>query len=153
MIKENNRIIFRPHPISLQQRKDFVLKLKKKFVGKVFFELDVSNTLYLNEVDLLITDWSGFSIEFFLTTKKPTIFVNTPQKINNIRISDLDLVPLEKKIRSEIGEIIEIHSIDQVNIVIQKLLKKKYENNINKYIYDYSQNYKKSLNIIKNILN
>ena len=31
-------------------------------IGPVFHK----NLLYLNEVDLLITDWSGFSMEFFL---------------------------------------------------------------------------------------
>ena len=47
LIKENFRIIFRPHPISLDIKENFILKLKKEFFGKVFFELDVSNTLYL----------------------------------------------------------------------------------------------------------
>ena len=152
LIKENFRIIFRPHPISLDIKENFILKLKKEFIGKVFFELDVSNTLYLNDVDLLITDWSGFSIEFFLTTKKPTLFVDTPNKINNKNFSDIKLVPLEKKVRTEIGSIIKIDSIHKINIIINNLMKKKYIKIKDNYIYDYSQNYKKSLSIIKNIL-
>ena len=111
--------------------------MKKKFSNKVLFELDVSNTIYLNEIDLLITDWSGFSIEFFLTTKKPTLFIDTPPKINNKNFSELKLEPLEKKIRTEIGEVLDLGSISMIKSIIKKLLSKKFKPTSKQYIYNY----------------
>ena len=152
LIKEDLQIIFRPHPISLIQNKDIITNLKKNFNNKVFFELDVSNTIYLNEIDLLITDWSGFSIEFFLTTKKPTLFIDTPPKINNKNFSELKIEPLEKKIRTEIGEVLDLSSINIINSKINKLLSKKFKPKSKEYIYDYYKNLPETLKVISNIL-
>ena len=126
--------------------------MKKKFSNKVLFELDVSNTIYLNEIDLLITDWSGFSIEFFLTTKKPTLFIDTPPKINNKNFSELKLEPLEKKIRTEIGEVLDLGSISMIKSIIKKLLSKKFKPTSKQYIYNYYENLPKTLDVISNIL-
>ena len=126
--------------------------MKKNFNNKVFFELDVSNTIYLNEIDLLITDWSGFSIEFFLTTKKPTLFIDTPPKINNKNFSELKIEPLEKKIRTEIGEVLDLSSINIINSKINKLLSKKFKPKSKEYIYDYYKNLPETLKVISNIL-
>jgi YidC/Oxa1 family membrane protein insertase len=152
LIKADLQIIFRPHPISLIQNRDIIINMKKKFSNKVLFELDVSNTIYLNEIDLLITDWSGFSIEFFLTTKKPTLFIDTPPKINNKNFSELKLESLEKKIRTEIGEVLDLGSISMIKSIIKKLLSKKFKPTSKQYIYNYYENLPKTLDVISNIL-
>ena len=60
LVLKNHKIIYRPHPISLCENKNYILKMKKKFSDKIIFENDISKTNYLNYVDTLITDWSGF---------------------------------------------------------------------------------------------
>ena len=92
------------------------------------------------------------SIEFFLTTKKPTLFIDTPPKINNKNFSDLDIEPLEKKIRTEIGEILDLSSIKMINCKINKLLSKKFIPTSKKYLYSYTDNLSKTLDIISKIL-
>ena len=153
LVLMNHKIIYRPHPISLSENKNYILKMKNKFRDKIIFENDISKTNYLNYVDTLITDWSGFSLEFFFTTLKPTIFIDTPPKIKNKNFNDVKIEPIESVIRKKIGTIITIKDIQKINQKIELVSKRTYKLDSSEYIYDYSKNYKNIINEIKLILN
>ena len=101
LVLMNHKIIYRPHPISLSENKNYILKMKNKFRDKIIFENNISKTNYLNYVDTLITDWSGFSLEFFFTTLIPTIFIDTAPKIKNKNFKDVKIVTIESVIRKK----------------------------------------------------
>lgn len=73
-------------------------------------EIDINKNLnYLKDVTLLVTDWSGISLEYYHTTKNPTIFIDTKKKIRRKKTKkehELDLI--EEKIRNIIGTTIQI---------------------------------------------
>jgi len=153
LIKEKYKIIFRPHPETLKRRKILIDSLVEKYKDYICFELNIGNTQYINEVDILISDWSGFALEFFLISNKTTLFIDTPPKINNISFDELRLAPLEKTIRSKIGQVVPINEIYNLVEVIEKNVKNK-KNIINKsdFIYDYEQKFTSIMDIFTRIL-
>ena len=56
------------------------------------------------------------------------------------------------RIRTEIGKIVNLESLKNINKIIHKLLAKRYNHSSSKYIYDYSKNFKKSFKLISKIL-
>ena len=57
-----------------------------------------------------------------LFRSKPVLFIDTPQKINNPDRYQIDLVPLEDKIRSEIGEILPLSQLSLIPSKINQFL-------------------------------
>jgi len=150
LIKEKYKIIFRPHPISLERNKVLINNLVKKYKSYVFFELNIAETQYINEVDILISDWSGFALEFFLITNKLILFIDTPPKINNINFDALKLDSLEKVIRPNIGEVVSMNKISNLGEIILRTSKSKI--NKNNLIYDYEHKFMSVINIFKKII-
>ena len=69
-------------------------------------ELDIRNLNSFFLSDCMISDWSGVAIEYAFALEKPVLYVDIPKKINNHDYNDLEIIPLEEKIRSQIGAII-----------------------------------------------
>jgi YidC/Oxa1 family membrane protein insertase len=95
---------------------------------------------------LLITDWSGIALEFSLGLKKPTISINTPQKIRNAHYKEEIYQTYEKLIREKIGA---IHS-GPIDSKLLELIEKVLENRKSQ---DFKQNLEKELNRVYNIGN
>ena len=153
LLNLNLNISFRPHPRSILEKYNFLKKMERKYHNYINFQYDITSTKFLNTVDILISDWSGFAFEFYFTTKKKIIFIDTPQKIRNINFSRFNIIPLEQKLRPEIGTILPIEKIEEIGQVIKKLVI-----NVNKtfnkdqFIYDYKKNFTSIRSTIKNIL-
>ena len=101
----------------------------------------------------MISDWSGFALEFHLVTQKNIIFINTPPKVKNNQFEELSINPIEETIRSDIGKIISIDNIYDINRIIKEILKS--QNKIKekqKLIYDYYKNIDHVLNKLKTLL-
>ena len=69
---------------------------------ELIFETDFSSNRSIWESDLLITDWSGISVEFSYTTERPCVFVNTKIKCLNPEWEKLGITPLEIALRDKI---------------------------------------------------
>lgn len=138
--EENYNIIVRPHPQEVKHRKEKFEKLKEKYKGNnnIYFETDFSGNSSVMDADILITDWSGISYEYSFTTKKPVLFINTPMKIMNPNYEDIDVEPFNIWTRDVIGKQVEVNDLDNVNKVINELLKNKnkYKENIENLLDD-----------------
>lgn len=101
----NYDVILRSHPEYEKRRKkefDTIRKLLKSFPQMKIDTLpDVTERLKVT--DILITDRSGIALEYAFGTKRPVLFVDTALKINNPDYEELQIEPLENRIRNEIG--------------------------------------------------
>lgn len=101
------RVVVRPHPEYKKRyraRLDALVNRWKDYQGgDLMFETDFSGNDTIYGSDAVITDWSGTAYEFSLVTLKPSIFINTPPKINNPDYGKIGIEPLEFSLRSQVG--------------------------------------------------
>ena len=101
-------VVVRPHPEYVKRypnRLEEVLSRYKDYNGgDLTFELDFSSSESIYNSDVLITDWSAAAYEFSYVTLKPSVFIDTPMKVNNPEYEKIGIEPLEIKLRSEIGK-------------------------------------------------
>ena len=117
-------VILRPHPRAIKKSNKVIQKIEKEFKDYSNFklEIDIRNTESLFLCDCMISDWSGVAIEYAFAFEKPVLFIDTPQKINNPECHQIGLVPLEEKIRSEIGEILSLSELSLIPSKINQFL-------------------------------
>jgi len=101
-----------------------IQKIEKEFKDNLNFKLetDIRNTESFFLCDCMISDWSGVAIEYAFAFEKPILYVDTPQKINNPECDQINLVPLEEKIRSQIGEVISLSELSLIPSKINQFL-------------------------------
>ena len=111
-------VILRPHPMTIKKSNKIIQKIKKEFKDNLNFKLetDIRNMESWFLCDCMISDLSGAAIEYAFTFEKPILYVITPEKI--VQEIEIGLVPLEEKIRTEIGEII---SLSQLSLIPSKI--------------------------------
>ena len=97
--------------------------MQQKFQKNIHFKLELdirnSNSFFLS--DCMISDWSGVAIEYAFALEKPVLYVDMPKKINNHDYNDLEIIPLEEKIRSQIGAIISPLELSNLSSEIENL--------------------------------
>ena len=69
----------------------------------------------------MISDWSGVAIEYAFSLEKPVLYVDIPKKMNNSDYKNLEIVPLEEKIRTQIGVIISPLELSNLSSKIENL--------------------------------
>ncbi|MDR2600786.1 MAG: membrane protein insertase YidC [Oscillospiraceae bacterium] len=124
------KIVLRPHPEFVKR---FVGKMQSLYsqysdlikTGVLDIQTDFSSNSTVYNADLVITDWSSIAVEYSLTTKKPTLFINTPMKIMNPEWQKIDVEPMDFTIRNIIGISLDIDKLDDVASITQKLLDSK----------------------------
>ena len=111
-------VILRPHPVTLKKSNKIIQKIEKEFKDNLNFKLetDIRSTESWFLCDCMISDLSGAAIEYAFTFEKPILYVITPEKI--VQEIEIGLVPLEEKIRTEIGEIV---SLSQLSLIPSKI--------------------------------
>ena len=130
---ENYKVIVRPHPQQVRHMKDAFEKMKEKYQNtNITIQTDFSSTNSVFNADLLITDWSSIGYEYAFTTEKPVISIDTPMKIMNPEYKKIQVEPFNIWAREQIGEIVKIKDIKNINTVVKKILKdpKKYQKKI-----------------------
>lgn len=106
------RVVVRPHPAFFESIYTDGLKIvdgiEKRFkdADNVILEKSIATQDSFLEADLMISDWSGAALEFALGTERPVLFVDVPPKMNNPDWEKLGVVPIEDRMRSEIGTIV-----------------------------------------------
>ena len=111
-------VILRPHPVTIKKSNKVIQKIEKEFKDNLNFKLetDIRSTESWFLCDCMISDLSGAAIEYAFAFEKPVLYVVTPEKI--VQENEIGLVPLEEKIRSEIGEIV---SLSQLSLIPSKI--------------------------------
>ena len=119
-------VTVRPHPEYKKRyraRLDALVARWQSYQGgDLFFETDFSGNESIYSADAVITDWSGTAYEFSLVTLKPSIFIDTPPKINNPDYIKLGIEPLEFLLRDQVGVKVKPDALDTLPGAVQQLL-------------------------------
>lgn len=140
-------IVVRPHPEYVKRygfRMDAIVNRYSDYKGSdLSFELDFTSNNSIFDSDVVITDWSGTAYEFSFVTKKPSIFINTPPKINNREYDRLSIKPLEITLRDKIGIQVEPDNLANITDKIHELLNsaEKYADEITAIVDKYIANF------------
>ena len=81
--------------------------------------------------DCMISDWSGAAIEYAFALEKPVLYVDIQKKINNSDYKELNIIPIEEKIRAEIGTVISPNELAILPKFIEDLCSKTDQNKKN----------------------
>lgn len=110
------RIIVRPHPQYVKRNPARIAELKNRYkaVGDIAFETDFSTNESQYRSDVMITDWSGISMEFSFATLKPCIYIDTPMKVLNPDWEKYESRPALLEIRSQIGQSFRLDEVDRI---------------------------------------
>tara|TARA_B100001750_G_scaffold180928_1_gene149450 strand:+ start:3592 stop:4755 length:1164 start_codon:yes stop_codon:yes gene_type:complete len=116
-------VILRPHPITYKKSQKIIKNIEKKFQKNIHFklELDIRNSNSFFLADCMISDWSGVAMEFAFGLEKPVLYMDLPKKINNQDYESLEIIPLEEKIRTQIGAIISPLELTKMSSKIENL--------------------------------
>lgn len=125
--KISAKIIFRPHPEFIKRFPDKMKRIFERYSERISDDFEIqtdfsSNTTVYNS-DLIITDWSSIAQEFSLTTKKPSLFINTPMKIMNPEWEKLGLPSQEITIRNIIGISLDTDKLSDIPKTVNELLR------------------------------
>ncbi len=117
------RVTVRPHPATIQRRRDVIESLRASFGERADFELETTVATWdsLRRADVMISDWSGVALEYAFGLERPVLFVDLPRKVNNPNYGDLGCEPLEVSIRGEIGEVISPESLEAIPGAVQTM--------------------------------
>tara|TARA_B100001540_G_scaffold317257_1_gene349693 strand:+ start:764 stop:1924 length:1161 start_codon:yes stop_codon:yes gene_type:complete len=161
LLKNDYKVIFRPHPMSQKHSKKKIEKISKKFFQNNDFSLEtnIPNFGSFLSSDIMITDWSGSALEFSFAFEKPVIFIDVPKKINNPEFEKISFTPIEISIREKIGKIIMPKDLDSLPKEIQLLISRRneFEHQIaqirNKMIFNIKESKKHGAEAIIGLLN
>lgn len=120
------KVFVRPHPEYIkrypQKIERFIQRYRDVLNENFVIQTDFSSNETVYSSDILITDWSTISCEFSFTTKRPTLFINTPMKIMNPDYKKLGIIPFDISIREIIGVSLELNEVSKINEKINYLL-------------------------------
>ena len=126
LLSDKYRVVIRPHPEFIKRFPGKMKLIFNKYGGKIGEDFEIqtdfssNSTVYLS--DLVITDWSSVALEFSFTTKKPSLFINTPMKIMNPEWEKIGIVPMEIWMRDKIGISVDTDKLGTVGKTADELL-------------------------------
>ena len=125
LLELNYKVILRPHPMTVKKFPKKVQKIKEKYNNNknFYLEEDIRTFDSFYSSDCVISDWSGVALEYAFTTKKPVLFIDVPTKMRNLEYEKISLVPLEVRIRNQIGDIISPDNISELGNKIELIIK------------------------------
>ena len=141
LLKNGHSVIFRPH-IEIIKKSFFIIKqIKKKFLNYENFELDLNNN-YIESFyksDVLLSDFSGISLEYALIFYKKVLFLDLKKNKhgNNFVKSSCD-----QKFIKKFG--IKVNKLNINQKIFQIKNNKNYNKNLikkfaNKYFYNFEK--------------
>lgn len=140
LLKNNWRVIFRPHPGNEINDALYIDEIRSQFIHNPMFTYDSwtgHNSLY--EADILVGDWSGISFEYACALEKPVVFIDTRPKIFS---SISNEITMEEAAREYVGIVVPPNDvngvINAIGILVKDKLyyKEKIINNRNRLFYN-----------------
>lgn len=118
------KIILRPHPQQVRHEPERFSVMKEKYADchNIEIQTDFSVTNPVMDSDLLITDWSDISWEFAFVTKKPVLYIDTPMKIMNLDYEKINIEPINKTLRTSLGQVVPPDDLGNILSTIEKML-------------------------------
>lgn len=117
------RIVVRPHPQYVKRNPGRIRELQQKYTDAedIVLETDFSTNESQYRSDVMITDWSGISMEYSFTTLKPCIYIDTPMKVLNPEWEKYQNKPALLDIRNKIGVSFSVQDADKVDTAINAI--------------------------------
>jgi len=126
LMELNCTLIVRPHPEFVKRFPEKISALLEKAAGyepdRLVIETDFSSNASIYESDIMITDWSNIAFEFSYSTKKPSIFIDTPMKVQNANYRRLRIKPLDIVFRSELGVSVKPDALGVLPGIVEGML-------------------------------
>lgn len=103
------KVVLRPHPQTRRLNPRGLDEIAARYADEPRFSMDENGDAHasLAESDIMVSDWSGAALEFAFGQERPVIFVDVPRKILDPDYKALGIEPLEVKIRTEVGAVVE----------------------------------------------
>jgi len=124
-------IVIRPHPEFVKRFPNKIKRIRELYADRLgrdmVLETDFSSSESIYTADVIVTDWSSIAQEYSYTTKKPSVFINTPMKVINPNYKKIPAVPLDISLRDEIGISVEIDELKSLGEICEKLISEKEE--------------------------
>jgi len=146
LLDDKYRITLRPHPEFVKRFPGKMKLIFNRYGNRISDDFEIQTDFSSNSTvyrsDLVITDWSGIALEFSLTTKKPTLFINTPMKVMNPEWRKINVSPMDIWIRNKIGVSVDMDKLGNIDKTVRELLdgreeyKEKIPRIIEEYLYD-----------------
>lgn len=148
LLHRGYRVILRPHPEWLkrypQKAEAFAARHREEIDSEAFeFQTDFSSGDTVYQSDLLITDWSTIAMEFSFTTRKPSLFINTPMKVMNPNYQELGMEPLDITLRNQLGRSVDPDQLNTAGQIVAELLAdtQRYDAEIDGLVHDLMPNF------------
>jgi hypothetical protein len=124
VLSEGFLTVLRPHPMTISKSPQLIANIRNKFSGNGNFRIDTETVSedYLHLADVMISDWSGVTLEYALGTERPVLFVDLPRKIYNPEYEKLGMEPLEVRIRGEIGKVVALSQVGDVGKIAREFI-------------------------------
>jgi YidC/Oxa1 family membrane protein insertase len=121
----NMDFIIRPHPEFTKRFKKKVASIKRMVQKHTQITVETAPNdpkLSLHQADVLITDHSTISFDFFLGTERPVLFIDTPTRIDNEEGDRLQLEVVEKRYRAQLGGQLAVSDLSSLKTALAELL-------------------------------
>ena len=107
LISQKYNVVLRPHPETFKHSPKKIEEIIQKYKHHEQFTLEknITDDTSLFSSKALVTDWSGIAWEYALALKKPILFIDTPQRINNEDYHKLPIRSFEENMREKCGTI------------------------------------------------
>lgn len=127
LLESNYEVAVRPHPMTRKKTPRMLDALNEQFKNSNNYlcEENIASLDSVYRSDLLISDWSGLAFEYALGTERPVLFIDVPQKIVNLRYKELEIEPIDVKIRYRIGRVLKVNELERADGVITDILQNK----------------------------
>lgn len=118
------RTVLRLHPMTTRRMPELLRDLQRTFGTDRRFSLesDMSAVESWLRSDLMVSDWSGAATEYAFATRKPVVFVDTPQKMSNPEAHRIGLEAFERTVRLQIGHGVRDDAIPTLPQVVETAL-------------------------------
>jgi YidC/Oxa1 family membrane protein insertase len=116
-------VTVRPHQMTMRLNPNLLGELRARFGGTPNFalDLDLASQGTVSASDLMISDWSGAALEYAFGLERPVLYIDVPRKVNNPEYQRIDCVPIEVKLRSEIGAVVAPDRLQEVPYWVEVL--------------------------------
>jgi YidC/Oxa1 family membrane protein insertase len=160
LLREGYRVVVRPHPETVRSTPHLIKHLEDRFGKMSDFTLENSVVRHdsLLRADVLITDWSGISLEYAFGTERPVLFLDVPAKVRNPKWRELGIEPIELSLRQEVGMVVSLEEVNVVPQAIKELLasqcayKKRLAGLRNQHVYNFGKSSDIGAEYIMNIV-
>lgn len=123
LLEKNYLVTLRVHPETLKRSKKTIKFIMTKFGANKNFTIntDLQNLKCFEQSEILISDNGGVALEFVYFYKKPVLFINYREKIQNLNYKEISDETFEDNFRKNYCRNMHISLLNEIDIEIQKI--------------------------------